>query len=159
MAKKLTRESKIEKARTDNTFFECSCCYENEFLDEDMMQCSSDNQTHLNCKKCIKTHVETRIGDGNYKFECLTSGCKYEYTLKTISELLKPNELSKLLINLQNEEIRNASIENLESCNYCSYAAIIENQNEKVFYCLNPECLKETCRYISYLIKILGFFC
>lgn len=117
------------------------------------MPCSSE-LGHLSCKNCIKRHIETRIGDGNYKFECLSSGCKSEYSLKIMSEILRPNEFSKLLINIQNEEIRNAGIENLESCNYCSYAAIIENQNDKVFYCLNPECLKETCRYLIIIFKL-----
>ena len=66
--------------------------------------------------------------------------------MKIISQVLEPNVFSKMIRNRQNEEIRKADIPNLETCQHCTYAAIIDNPNEKVFYCLNPECLKETCR-------------
>lgn len=66
--------------------------------------------------------------------------------MNTLSVVLEPNLFSKVLRNIQNEEVKKAGLENLESCQYCTYAAIIENQADKVFRCLNPECLKEICR-------------
>lgn len=40
-----------------------------------------------------------------------------------------------------------AEIDGLECCPYCPYAVIVDNPDDKVFRCLNPECMKETCRY------------
>ena len=39
-----------------------------------------------------------------------------------------------------------AEIDGLECCPYCPYAVIVDNPNDKIFRCLNPECMKETCR-------------
>ena len=39
-----------------------------------------------------------------------------------------------------------AEIDGLECCPYCPYAVIVDNPDDKIFRCLNPECLKETCR-------------
>ena len=48
----------------------------------------------------------------------------------------------------QQQQLRSANIDNLESCPACDFAIIIENEEERVFRCLNPNCLKETCRYL-----------
>ena len=98
-------------------------------------------------RECIKQFVVTLIGDSKYDFKCWVTGCGLEFPMKVISQVLEPNVFSKMIRNRQNEEIRKADIPNLETCQHCMYAAIIENPAEKVFYCLNPECLKETCRY------------
>jgi TRIAD3 protein (E3 ubiquitin-protein ligase RNF216) len=39
-----------------------------------------------------------------------------------------------------------AEIDGLECCPYCPYAVIVDNPDDKIFRCLNPECMKETCR-------------
>lgn len=43
------------------------------------------------------------------------------------------------------EEVKAAAIENLEFCSFCDFALILVPE-DKIFTCLNPECLKETCR-------------
>ncbi len=51
------------------------------------------------------------------------------------------------MIQIQEEEIRRADIPDLVSCPFCSFATIIPDDDpDKVFRCMNPECLKESCR-------------
>ncbi|KAJ3116537.1 hypothetical protein HDU96_009425 [Phlyctochytrium bullatum] len=65
------------------------------------------------------------------QFEC---GCCFVETL-----------YSKLC---QEESLRTAKLEDLETCPFCPYAAIISEPKEtlRVFECQNPECLKASCR-------------
>ncbi len=46
----------------------------------------------------------------------------------------------------QMKDLEMAAIEGLESCPYCPFAMVIENPDEKLFRCLNPDCNKVTCR-------------
>lgn len=43
------------------------------------------------------------------------------------------------------EEVKAARIEELEMCPFCDFATI-PHENDKIFKCLNPECMKESCR-------------
>ena len=87
--------------------------------------------------------------------------------MSLIGELLPPKDLNRLNRRIQEENIRqgnisarptdrdarrrrplfiSAEIDGLECCPYCPYAVIVDNPDDKVFRCLNPECMKETCR-------------
>ncbi len=83
--------------------------------------------------------------------------------MRLVSELLLPKDLKRLNRRIQEENIRQgnmnrldldlidwnfllAEIDGLECCPYCPYAVIVDNPNDKIFRCLNPECMKETCR-------------
>lgn len=43
------------------------------------------------------------------------------------------------------EEVKAAGIEDLEMCPFCDFATI-PAEADKIFRCLNPECMKESCR-------------
>lgn len=58
---------------------------------------------------------------------------------------MKPKLFSKLISKRQMQEVKSAGIENLECCPFCDFAAI-PNPEDKLFHCLNEECMKETCR-------------
>lgn len=68
--------------------------------------------------------------------------------------ILKPELFSKVLEANQMEEIRAAGIEDLVQCPFCSYATIMPPE-QKVMVCLNPECLKESCRFVIILISFI----
>jgi len=108
-----------------------------------MLGCELD---HKFCKDCIKSYAETNLSNCKYDFGCLDDKCESKFAMNVLSSVLDTNLFSNLVRNIQNEEIRKAGIENLESCPHCDYAAIVDNPNERVFNCLNPDCLKETCR-------------
>ena len=52
-----------------------------------------------------------------------------------------------MLRKLQEEEVRQAGIPDLLDCPFCSFATIMSDPNDRVFRCLNPECLKDSCRW------------
>ena len=76
----------------------------------------------------------------------MNNECESEYSMSALKAVLDPSAYGNILKNMQNEEIKRAGLDGLESCPNCEYAVIIENPDEKVFYCINPQCLKETCR-------------
>lgn len=78
-----------------------------------------------------------------------TGVCELEFPLPVLQELLSPTTFSLALRKMQEEELRLADIADLVSCPYCSFATIMPDPDDKVFKCMNPECLKESCRYFD----------
>lgn len=62
-----------------------------------------------------------------------------------LQQVLKPKLFSKLAQKKQLEEVKAAGIEDLESCPFCDFATI-PAPGDRVFQCLNPDCMKESCR-------------
>ncbi|XP_013384323.1 kinesin-related protein 4 [Lingula anatina] len=140
---KKERETKIAEAREKKELYECGCCYDDEVLFEEMVSCADG---HLFCQTCVRRSSEELIGQTKTKFPCLTSDCTFEFSTSVLQKVLSPKIFSNLLRRLQEEEIRQADIPDLVSCPFCSFATIMSNPEDKVFKCLNPECLKESCR-------------
>jgi len=134
----------FQTAKENNNLHECQCCFEDNLLRENMQSCLNN---HLFCKVCIKHYAETNIGDCNYEFKCMQENCDSFYQMDTLRDVLDPNVFDKLDGNIQNMQIIKANLSNLESCPFCTFCIIIENENEKVFKCLNPDCMKESCRF------------
>ena len=84
------------------------------------------------------------MADGNTHVECFVS-CGAEFSLATLQNVLKPAQFSILLTKRQDAEIRAAGLEGLVSCPFCHFASIPPAE-DKVFKCLNQECMKESCR-------------
>ncbi|KAK3591594.1 hypothetical protein CHS0354_013776 [Potamilus streckersoni] len=140
---KRQREQRVMEAKEKDELFECSCCFDDECLFEDMMSCADG---HLFCKECVRRSTETAIGVGKTEFLCLTGSCEHHFTISVLQQVLPPNMFSILLRKLQEEEIKAADIPDLVSCPFCSFATIMPNKEDKVFHCQNAECLKESCR-------------
>ncbi|XP_060079561.1 uncharacterized protein LOC132558953 [Ylistrum balloti] len=140
---KKLKELKRLQAKENEELLECGCCYDDECLIEDMASCQDG---HLFCKDCIKRSSEVAIGDGQCVFPCFTDNCDFQFPLPVLQAVMSPNMFSILLRRMQEEEVKQAAIPDLVSCPFCSFATIISNPNDKVFKCLNPECLKESCR-------------
>ncbi|CAF4339856.1 unnamed protein product, partial [Rotaria magnacalcarata] len=51
----------------------------------------------------------------------LNPTCKYEYSTSLMNQLLAPTLFSRLLIKIQQEELRLANIQNFEQCKYCTF--------------------------------------
>ncbi|XP_021369677.1 uncharacterized protein LOC110460829 [Mizuhopecten yessoensis] len=137
------KELKRLQAKENEELLECGCCYDNECFIEDMASCQDG---HLFCKDCIKRSSEVAIGDGQCVFPCFTDNCEYQFPLSVLQEVMSQNMFSILLRRKQEEEVKQADIPDLISCPFCSFATIISNPDDKVFKCLNPECLRESCR-------------
>ncbi|KAA0187653.1 hypothetical protein HAZT_HAZT000521 [Hyalella azteca] len=132
----------------------CPICCEDEILEEDMRACASLDSPHLFCKTCVRRYCEEQIGQGSLKFTCLEGSCKEEFSLNVLKTVLKSSVFSNLLKRKQAEEIVAAGIADLECCPFCNFATIMPNKEDKIFNCLNPECLKDTCRLCKELSHI-----
>ncbi|CAF3701950.1 unnamed protein product [Rotaria sp. Silwood1] len=138
------RDEQIRIATENGTLQTCDCCCDDQLLDDDMISCDNN---HRFCQSCIRNYIENGfISNGECFFTCLNPTCKYEYSTSLMSQLLAPTLFSRLIIKIQQEELRLANIPNFEQCKYCTFGTIIEDPDERVFRCLNQECLKETCR-------------
>ena len=140
---KENRAIKLQEAKSQGLLQECSCCYDDEVLIEDMLSCPKG---HLFCKSCVRRSTEVVIGEAKAKFPCLTGDCETTFQLSVIQKSVSAKTYALVLRRIQEEELREAGIENLVTCPFCSYATIMENPDDKVFKCLNPECMKDSCR-------------
>ena len=122
---------------------ECLCCYDDEVIIEDMNTCA---EGHCFCKGCIKRSSEEVIGQGRLKFPCLSADCEGDIPMSVLQSVLPANVFSSVVRKIQEEEIKQADIPDLISCPFCPFATIMPNPEDKVFKCLSPECLKESCR-------------
>lgn len=92
------------------------------------------------------TLINSNRFSGGYIVKCMDASCKEEISLKALRGLLRPQVIDLILRRSQQAELRNAQLANMETCPFCDFALIIENPDERVFRCQNPDCLKESCR-------------
>ena len=64
-AKKKEREKRFEEARAAGELEECGCCYDDEVMREDMLECPNK---HRFCRECVRRGAETAIGKLNENF-------------------------------------------------------------------------------------------
>lgn len=74
------------------------------------------------------------------------SGCEEMFTDATLATVLSEKTMSLYHRLKQMKELELADIPGLETCPHCPFAMVIETPNEKLFRCLNPTCMKITCR-------------
>ena len=133
---------KIEDAKRLGHLQECLCCYSDDCLPEDMISCKGG---HVYCRECIARGTDVAIGDGKTVIECL-GHCKEEIGWQELQKVVAPNVLSKLLQRRQAEEVGAAEMDNMVSCPFCPYVTIMDNPDDKVLVCRNPECGRDSCR-------------
>ena len=135
---------KIENAKESGTLVECTCCYSDECLEEDMLPCDGG---HLFCRECVQRASEVAIGEGKHQLNCLGQ-CDEVFSLSILQKALKASTFSKWLGRIQLAELEKAEIDGLEQCPFCNFANIMDTSPEenKVFVCQNPDCGKESCR-------------
>ena len=135
---------KVELAKENGSLLECSCCFNDECLEEDMLPCDSG---HLFCRECVQRASEVAIGEGKHQLNCLGQ-CDEVFSLSILQKALKAATFSKWLSRIQLAELEKADIDGLEQCPFCNFANIMDTTPEenKVFVCQNPDCGKESCR-------------
>lgn len=88
---------------------------------------------------------------------CMADDCDAgRLTLGALQTVLDGKALQLLVRRTQQDELRAANLANMDSCPFCDFAMIIENEQERLFRCLNPECLRESCRSASLRIKTIS---
>jgi TRIAD3 protein (E3 ubiquitin-protein ligase RNF216) len=135
------RERKLAEAKANNEL--CGCCFDDELLLEEMLSCPDG---HLFCTECIRRSTEEVLGQAKLQFPCLQGDCSMSFSLSTLQKAVKPKTFDLLLRKTQENEIEQAGLEDLVKCPFCTFATIMPNPDDKVLYCKNPDCLKESCR-------------
>ncbi|XP_078040707.1 uncharacterized protein LOC144471959 isoform X2 [Augochlora pura] len=133
------KEFEILKNR--NELWQCECCYDSECMPSQCFTCSDG---HIFCKPCIKQGIQVRLAESNTCVTCFLT-CEGEFSFSSLKKALSPREFSFLLNKIQEAEVVAAGITDLVSCPFCPFASIPPSE-DKIFKCLNPECMKESCR-------------
>ncbi|XP_043481909.1 uncharacterized protein LOC122510997 [Leptopilina heterotoma] len=128
------------KLKEQGALLECQCCFNEECLPKKCVTCEDG---HVFCHTCVLRGSESKIGDGQNHIDCFAE-CEREFSLSVLQIVLPPTTFSILLQKRQEAEVMAAGLEGLVSCPFCHFASIPPPET-KVFKCLNPDCMKETC--------------
>ncbi|XP_012523020.1 uncharacterized protein LOC105828962 [Monomorium pharaonis] len=143
---KVKEEQEFNELKAKNELLECQCCYDNECMPS---KCSTCEDGHLFCNSCIIRSTDVILGDGKTRIDCLLQ-CGCEIPISVLQRVLPPTKFSILLCKQQEAEVMAAGVEGLVSCPFCHFASIPPPE-DKIFKCLNPECMKESCRFCKEL--------
>lgn len=69
-----------DEAIKNNLLQTCKCCFDEELIPEECYFCK---KFCIFCKSCVKSGVETGIGDGKLDFPCLAD-CGSEFSVATL---------------------------------------------------------------------------
>ena len=102
--------------------------------------------TSLTCFTDIQLNCKPNLELLRFWLYFVLLQCEAEFSVETLSKVLPAKTMSLCLRKMQEEAIRLADIQDLVSCPFCAFSTIMPNPEDKLFRCLNPECLKESCR-------------
>ncbi|KAK0097887.1 hypothetical protein PV326_012973 [Microctonus aethiopoides] len=136
----LKERNEFQTLKMQGKLLVCQCCYDDECMPS---KCSTCENGHNFCNSCIITGTDSKLGDGEAHVPCFMA-CGSEFSLSTLQNILLPTKFSILLKKRQAAEVMAAGLEGLVSCPFCHFASI-PPEGDKVFKCLNPECMKESC--------------
>ena len=141
LAKEKEQKQLIEEARAAGLLVECEICYKDDCLEQEMVPCKAN---HLNCAECVAQAAKVAAGENKTGVTC--PQCDEEVEWRHLDKVVDPVILSKMLQRRQAEEVSGAGLEGLVKCPFCHYCTVMENSEDKVLVCRNPECGRESCR-------------
>lgn len=77
---------------------------------------------------------------------CMDTECASQFSILSLSHIISP-QLIDLYWRRKESKSSSSQPAGFEECPFCNFKAIISNENDKIFKCFNPSCLKESCRY------------
>ncbi|CAD5120571.1 DgyrCDS9136 [Dimorphilus gyrociliatus] len=120
----------------------CLCCYDDTVLEEYTYACNNNCKF---CDDCVRRAGEHVLSAAEWKIDCM-AGCGSEISLNSVQTVLRPSTVNALFVRMQQEEIKAAGLSDLVQCPFCDFAIILPDDGNKILNCLNPECLKSSCR-------------
>ncbi|KAJ1300746.1 hypothetical protein OPQ81_002389 [Rhizoctonia solani] len=139
----LDERAELEECEQNGTGVECGCCF-GDYPFSWMIQCPD---AHLFCRDCARRSAEECIGNRKTELLCMDqSGCKLAFSESEIQRFLSEKSLELWYRIKQEKELELAQIDGLEGCPFCSYAVVIENEDERLFRCENSSCGIVSCR-------------
>lgn len=133
-----------------NELIECGCCY-NDVPPNRVAQCQDG---HLFCLECSRRGAETELGYRRTILKCMTAECSSVFTDSEALKFLSKPVFEGLLKARQQSELKMAELDSLVECPFCSYAAVVENDQDKEFRCQAPKCRRVSCRLCKELTHI-----
>lgn len=139
-------DKNLEMSRMEGNVTDCGCCFVEYALNR-MVHCDGDT-LHWFCRGCARMMAETQIGLSKYHLDCMsTDGCTGHFALDQREIFLDASSRTALDRIEQEAVLREAGIENLETCPQCPFAAEYPPiELNKEFHCLNPDCGVVSCR-------------
>ncbi|KAK2613681.1 hypothetical protein N8I77_000574 [Diaporthe amygdali] len=139
-------KANLEAAMLEGNVADCGCCFVEYALNR-MIHCDGE-VLHWFCRDCARTMAETQIGLSKYRLDCMsTDGCTGGFALDQKEIFLDGHSMTALDRIEQEAVLREAGIENLETCPLCPFAAEYPPiEEDKEFRCLNPDCAVTSCR-------------
>jgi hypothetical protein len=152
MARKQTEDLNMERAKATGETVECQACFD-DLPTNRQIHCHGEVPHHT-CFSCIKTYIASEIGDARCRVLC-TAGCGAGFAPAQLNRIDDKRLLEKLADLQQEQDIRDAGLEDLEECPFCDYKAIMPPVEEDFeFRCADPECEKVSCRRCKALTHI-----
>ncbi|CAK7199689.1 hypothetical protein SEUCBS139899_002372 [Sporothrix eucalyptigena] len=144
--REIEEAANFRQAQRDGTAKECECCF-GDFAMNRMVHCDA-SLLHWFCRDCARRMAENQIGLSKYTLACMSmDGCKAGFSYDQRGLFLDQKTTVALERIEQEHVLREAGIENLETCPYCPFAAEYPPvEINKEFVCQNPECEAVTCR-------------
>ena len=97
--------------------------------------------------ECMGDYASTLLGEHNFKIVCMDQcGCNQPFPESELKRFLTPKLQSLYWRVRQAKEVEMAALDGLEECPNCEFKAVMDNQSESLFRCLNTECMVVTCR-------------
>jgi TRIAD3 protein (E3 ubiquitin-protein ligase RNF216) len=152
MAERLAEDKNLKHAIATGDTAECQACFD-DLPTNRQIHCHGE-VPHFTCFSCIKTYIASEIGDARCRVLC-TAGCGAGFEPVQLNRIDDKRLLEKLADLQQEQDIRDAGLEDLEECPFCDYKAIMPPVEENFeFRCANPECEKVSCRRCKSLTHI-----
>lgn len=109
-----------------------------------MVQCP---EGHLFCKSCMFSFSKERLGQRISRIKCMhQSNCEMEIPFSQLKLCFPPSLVLLYERVTQSAEIAAAGLSNLEECPFCEFKCVIENEDERLFTCLDETCGVVSCR-------------
>ncbi|KAL1868220.1 hypothetical protein VTK73DRAFT_3813 [Phialemonium thermophilum] len=144
--KEMQERANLNAAQLNGTAAECQCCYD-EFATNRMVYCDG-KIAHWFCRACAKRMADAQIGLARYRLNCMsTDGCLGGFS-HAQREIFLDEKFRAALDRIEQEEaVRMADIDNLETCPFCPFAAECDPVDiDREFRCRNPSCELVSCR-------------
>ncbi|KAL2275338.1 hypothetical protein FJTKL_02134 [Diaporthe vaccinii] len=115
-------KANLEAAMLEGNAADCGCCFVEYALNR-MVHCDGEI-LHWFCRDCARTMAETQIGLSKYRLDCMsTDGCMGGFAMDQKEIFLDTHSMTALDRIEQEAVLREAGIENLETCPQCPFAA------------------------------------
>ena len=137
-------EDRLSAAISDDQSVTCDICL-GFVLPENLISCADG---HSFCDDCVISAAQIAVVLGRYKVDCFETDCRSEFPLQSLEAILPPRLHTILDHRRTEQEVLHfiEEMDDLVKCPFCPYVAVVENPDDKVFRCMNPECLLESCR-------------